>query len=289
MNTALNLGNDAMVAEEIYLYCLAYPECIPIITGLQEREIYGIDETQPVFFLEQDGIVAVIGHASSSEFNEKNLGDLDWIGVRGSRHEQVVEAVMENSPVVPVRFGTLFHSRTTLSRFLNRNSKIVSRILNALQGKAEWSIKGYLNTDAASRKITAENVEIQTGLATLSPSPGVRYLQQKKLDGMVKSEMSAWIEHLIHSIDATLASSSLGMAELRLLEQPAPTQGERMIFHRSFLVCNQNLAVFRAIVGEQAESHSNDGLRLELRGPWPPHNFCPDLVDGDLANPEISS
>jgi hypothetical protein len=289
MNTTFNFASEAPVADEIYLYCLAYPECIPLIAGLPERGIYGIDEMHPVLFLEQNGIVAVIGPATASEFTEKNLGDLDWIGVRGLRHEQVVEAIMENSPVVPVRFGTLFHSRATLSLFLNQNSKIVSRILNALQGKAEWSIKGYLNTDVASRKIAAENVDIQSGLATLSSSPGARYLQQKKLDGMVKSRMNSWIDRLTHDIDTTLATSSLGMAELRLPAPSAPVPGERLIFHRSFLVSNQSLADFRAIVGEQVETHGEDGLRLELRGPWPPHNFCPDLVDGDLAKPEVSS
>lgn len=270
---------------EIYLYCLAFPECIPIIDGMPERGIHGVDETQLISFLKQDGIVAVIGPATSSEFTEKNLGDLNWVGVRALRHEKVVEAIMENSPVMPVRFGTLFLSQSTLSLFLHRHSKTISRILNALQGKAEWSIKGYLEMDSASRKIAAENAEIQTGFANLSSSPGMRYLQQKKLDSIVRSKMSSWIDCLILDVNAAISASTLGMAELRMPVVSVP--GERMIFHRSFLVSNQSLANFRALVDEQTMLHAEEGLRLELQGPWPSHNFCPDLLHGDLATLEM--
>lgn len=277
--------NEEQVAGEVYLYCLTYPECIPIVEGMPERGIYGIAPLYPVSFLKQDGIVAVIGHATSSEFNEENLGHLDWVGVRVSRHEQVVEAVMEVSPVVPVRFGTLFHSQVTLALFLKRHSETISRILGALQGKAEWSVKGYLDHDVASRKVAAESASTQSNLATLSSSPGIRYLQQKKLEGVVKSQINLLIGQLTHDIDDVLAASSLGMVELRLLPASVSAQSERMIFHRSFLISNHNLPDFRAKVDEQMQVFGEDGLRLELRGPWPPHNFCPDLIDGDLTTP----
>lgn len=277
--------NEEQAAGEIYLYCLTYPECIPITQGLRERGIYGIDPRFPVSFLKHDGIVAVIGHATASEFNEENLGNLDWVGGRVSRHEQVVEAVMDVSPVVPVRFGTLFHSQATLALYLKRHSETISRILGALQGKAEWSVKGYLNHEVASRKAAAESASSQSNLAALPSSPGKRYLQQKKLEGLVKSQINLLIGQMTHDIDGVLAASSLGMVELRMLPASASAQSERMIFHRSFLINNQNFPDFRAKVDEQMQVYREDGLRLELRGPWPPHNFCPDLIDGDLTAP----
>ena len=251
--------------------------------GLAARGVHGLDESGPVTFLRHGDVVAVAGPASVDDFHEEHLGSLEWIGSHALRHEQVVEAVMAVSAVVPVRFGTLFRSPATLTEFIARHRQTISRTLTALRGKGEWSIKGYLGLEAAKGKVGLENPAIQSELAHLPASPGARYLQQKRLDKLIEAHLGTWSKHLTEGVCVMLDDAALGSVELRLLPPASPAAGERMIFHRGFLLSHNKLPAFRAAISEQARIHAGDGLRLELCGPWPPHNFCPALADADWS------
>ena len=101
----------------IYLYCLARPECLPAVKGPAEQDLRGVDERYPVGALEEAGVVAVIGDVDSGEFCDQNMQKLPWVAPRAFRHEEVVERIMGASPVLPVKFGTIFRSRTSLKEF----------------------------------------------------------------------------------------------------------------------------------------------------------------------------
>ena len=106
----------------IYLYCLARPECLSVVQGPRiEPDLRGVDERYPVMALEEAGMVAVIGEVDTGEFCDQNLQTLSWVGPRACRHEAVVERIMGASPVLPVKFGTIFRSRTSLKEFLGRH------------------------------------------------------------------------------------------------------------------------------------------------------------------------
>jgi hypothetical protein len=55
-----------------------------------------------------------------------------------------------------------------------------------------------------------------------------------------------------------------------------------MIFNGSFLLTPEALADFREALAQQQEAYQVIGLSLELRGPWPAYNFCPDLSGAAL-------
>ena len=269
-----------------YLYCLAKPECLSLVKSLAEQAgqghgAVGIDEQYPISSLEQDGIVGVIGKVDPNEFHDENLQRLDWIGPRVCRHEAVVEAVMGASPVLPVKFGTIFRSHTALIRLLGRHSQTITSFLEELQDKAEWSVKGYLHDEAARQRVATEDSAIQSRLASLSASPGVRYMQQKQVDTMIEAALREWVGRLVRDIQEALATHAVEQTELKLLSPTVTGRSERMIFNGGFLVAHSALPDFRAALAAQNPIHSSSGLTLELRGPWPPYNFCPILSELD--------
>ncbi|OGA51922.1 MAG: hypothetical protein A3F74_11855 [Betaproteobacteria bacterium RIFCSPLOWO2_12_FULL_62_58] len=265
----------------IYLYCLARPECLSVVKGPAEQDLRGVDERYPLAALEEDGVVAVIGAVDPGEFCDRNLQTLRWVGSRACRHEAVVERIMGASPVLPVKFGTIFRSRTSLKEFLGRHREGISRVLDELRDKAEWSVKGYLNEGEARRIVTAADPAIQSRVAALSPSPGARYLQQKQLDAMIEAALRAWVERVTHDLHEVLALHAVASSELRRHAGAVTGRPERMVFNCSFLVTPAALPDFRAVLSDQLHAHKGTGLTLELRGPWPPYNFCPTLSEGE--------
>ncbi|MBI3938990.1 MAG: GvpL/GvpF family gas vesicle protein [Betaproteobacteria bacterium] len=264
----------------IYLYCLARPECLPLVRGPAEQDLRGVDERYPVGALEEAGVVAVIGDVDSGEFCDQNMQNLPWVAPRACRHEAVVERIMGASPVLPVKFGTIFRSRTRLMEFLGRHREGIVRVLDDLRDKSEWSVKGYLVEEQARRIVTATDLAIQSRLAALSTSPGVRYLQQKQLDAEIGAALRLWVARVTHDLNESLAPHAVASTELRCHTSAVTGRPERMVFNCSFLVTPEALPDFRAAFSDQQHAHESTGLTLELRGPWPPYNFCPTLSEG---------
>jgi hypothetical protein len=59
-----------------------------------------------------------------------------------------------------------------------------------------------------------------------------------------------------------------------------------MVFNCSFLVTQAALPDFRAVLSSFSMQHSAFGVTFELRGPWPPYNFCPNLSEQLTAGSE---
>ena len=187
---------------------------------------------------------------------------------------------MGASPVLPVKFGTIFRSRTSLKEFLGRHQEGIVRVLDDLRDKTEWSAKGYLVEEEARRMVAASDPAIQSRVAALSSSPGVRYLQQKQLDAMIEAALRAWLKQVTHDLHEVLVLHAVASSELRCHTSAVTGRPERMVFNCSFLLTPDTLPDFRWAFSDQQNAHKGTGLTLDLRGPWPPYNFCPTLSEG---------
>ena len=276
-------SHDEALGLGIYLYCLARPECLSVVKAPAEQALRGVDERYPVTALDpqEDGVVAVIGEVDPSEFCDQNLQTLSWVGPRACRHEAVVERIMGASSVLPVKFGTIFRSCTSLKEFLGRHREGIVRVLDELRDKAEWSVKGYLAEEEARPLVAAADPAIQARLAALPPAPGARYLQQKQLDAMIEAALRAWGARVTQDLHEALALHAVASTALRCHAGAVTGRSERMVFNCSFLLTPAALPDFRAVLSDQQHAHQGTGLTLELRGPWPPYNFCPTLSEGD--------
>jgi hypothetical protein len=246
---------------------------------LAEQRGLGVDERHPVVALNDAGMVAVVGDVVVAEFSEENLQTLSWVACRAGRHEAVVASVMKSSPVLPVKFGTIFRSRSSLQQFMARHRETMLQALDGLSDKTEWSIKGYILEQDTRAAIAADDPEIQALHAKLPCSPGARYLQQKQLDGKIDAALEARLAQMTHELGQALASQAIASTALRLHPSAITGRSERMVFNGSFLLSPEKLSEFLSALSVQQSACEAIGLVLELRGPWPPYNFCPDLSE----------
>ena len=132
-------GGDSV----FYLFCVARSDSIRNLDGT------GIDGHSPLFQLDQGGITAVMSAASPSEFcgeaAEARMQDLSWLGWRACRHEEVIERIAAQSPVLPARYGTLFTSKENVEKLLNKHHRAISDFLDGVGGRGEWAVKAMLH------------------------------------------------------------------------------------------------------------------------------------------------
>jgi len=109
----------------IYLFCLTPAEPLPKIAGT------GIDGEHPLFVEVIGEVAAVLAEVHLEDFtgpeSQAKMEDLAWVAPLALRHEEVVLSAMEQSPVLPVRFGTVFSSIEAAAEPLRQRQDVLMK------------------------------------------------------------------------------------------------------------------------------------------------------------------
>jgi hypothetical protein len=267
----------------IYLYCFARSGAVRRITARlsSPKCAAGIDGTSRISALELAGVAAFVSRVPAAEFTgasaEAHLADPAWVVKRACQHERVIEEVMGCSPVLPVRFGTIFSSMRALRTRLADRCAEIAAFLDSVAGKEEWGVKGFVELGRAERALLAKDPALRERCRRLPQSPGARYLQEKRLRAEAAAQAKRWCRAVAREVEGELKSKALDMCPVRLQSTSVSGRDAQMVLHYAVLLARRGVARFRACVERIGSVHAEHGLSLELSGPWPPHNFCPSL------------
>jgi hypothetical protein len=255
--------------EGIYLFCFARRGALPGVAGP------GLDEQSPVFLRAFREVVAVLCRAPLKEFcgpsGEAHLRDLTWVGPRACRHEEVIERAMRRSPVFPARFGTLFSSVERLEGLLEAHYDTVSGFLDSMIDREEWGVKGLLCEAEAERHLLDFPSD-------LPPSPGARYLLERRRRAEADRRLRSWAEAVGASVTEDLQRRAVACRGLRAVPRDVSGRDARVAFNLAFLLLRSAREAFRLRVEQLSAEQAARGMTLELSGPWPPYSFCPSLA-----------
>jgi len=253
-------------ADDAALYVYA----IVAASSRSSLTVAGIED-RPVHWLEHDGFGVAAGVVDPSDWTgeagAEHLKDLSWVGPRAYRHEQVVEAVMEAHPAVyPARFGTLYSAPDRLRQTLDARGDLLRDFLSSVEGAAEWAVKGLLDRERAANRGDAPDDE-----------SGIAYLQRKQAEQAATEVLDEWLDEVAETLFDPLAAQA---DEARVLSVPADAGRDREVaFNWAFLVPGGREEAFRAAVQTQSDRYADEGVTLDLTGPWPPYNFRPSLEE----------
>lgn len=273
-----NLAVCSPTGQALYVFCVARVDFLTTIDG---AGVHGDDRLQLIPFRD---LVAVVSTVSVDDFcgpvAEARLKDLAWVGPRACRHEAVVERVMRSSPIVPARFATLFSSRERLEAWLETHHAAISGTLDRVAGHEEWAVKGRLDKQNAEARLFAAALE--RDCRTLSPSPGARYLEEHRIRARVGQELDSWVKEVCDRVATELLVHAAEFRE-RAIVPEALVADDIGVLNWAFLVARRTVGDFSASVQRTNGELGEQGLVLEVSGPWPPYSFCPPLELGSLA------
>jgi len=260
-----------------YLYCLA-----PSWGGVRGAAV-GVDGQRPVSVHECGGIVAVASEVELEEFcgesAETRLQDLAWLGPRVCRHEAVIEEVMRQAPVMPLRFATLFTSVDSLRQAVLERRDAITGFFTDLGDRQEWAVKGLLNRAAAMVRPCRSAPEDSVPGA----SPGARYFQEKRIQAQWERDFNLRLTDFRWRAAAALGARAGGFRERHVSPTVAAGRDDEIVWNWAFLLPPAALGDFRAHLEGFQRGEAFPGLTLALSGPWPPFSFAPDLTAGAKA------
>jgi hypothetical protein len=158
------------------------------------------------------------------------------------RHEQVVEALMESTTVLPMRFGTVLPDATAVLGVLDRERPTYLELLDRVRGGVEVGVRA-MPTDVPSLDAPAAS--------------GQEYLARR----LERTQRAAAALDAVHAVLAPFARES------RVRHQ----SGGRMLMSAAYLVEAAEVEAFTAEVARVDLAHPE--LALLSTGPWPPYSF----------------
>ena len=182
-----------------------------------------------------DGLAAVCRPASDAEVSPETL----W------RHEDVVEALMADRDLLPVRYGTRLEDEAAVARAVEERRDELAAALDRVRGAVELSVRVVATGPRAS------------GVAAAEASSGADYLR-------LRARAEASHARTAHAVDGPLSALARASVEGR----PRPPE----LFRGAYLVERDAVERFAAEVARLQSL--NTGLSILCTGPWPPYSFA---------------
>jgi len=257
--------------QAVYLYCVTRTD------KLDAPSITGIDADTPVCLEHLENFVAVYNMIPLDTFvgasAEENMKDIDWIGPRAMRHENVIKHMMQEAPVYPARFATLFSSMENLRETLSLKSGLISNSLDQTQDKSEYSLKGFINRKQVLEFLMETEFKDQKKQLD-ALSPGKKYIAQRQFDKNVETGISQWINKTCGTFLDHLTEENPEFSPRDILTEKIEENDLEMVFNFAFLIHDDNKSAFLQDTAQAEETFSPTGLSLIVSGPWAPYSFC---------------
>jgi Gas vesicle synthesis protein GvpL/GvpF len=204
-------------------------------TGLEEVELRAVGKEPPF---------AVVSEHEKlpPQFSEVDL----WT------HERVVEELMEDATVLPMRIDGTVSDQETLQRILDERREEFEALLAGVRGAVELGVRAQLADATESEDVGGDEEEVGG-----RGSPGTAYMLTRALHQRRAEDMTARIHEPLVALSRKSRRASMGL-------RPG-------LFKAAYLVDRDRVDAFRARV-DVLDSELGDG-RIVCTGPWPPYSF----------------
>ena len=195
-------------------------------------------------------------------------------------HERVLETVMRETTLLPVRFGTVTDSVSpvrNIKKLLESRFEEFQKLLEDIEDKVELGLKAFWRDEKAIfEEIVAENADIRRLRNSLSgKSPEATHFDRVRLGEMVK-------EALNRKRAKETAKILLPLRRIAHSVRENEAMGDRMVVNAAFLVNKSKEPEFDQVVGKLDEQLGGR-VALKYIGSAPPYNFINIVVDwGEL-------
>jgi hypothetical protein len=195
-----------------------------------------LPKVAPLRAVASHGLAMVCAPARDEELSPEVL----W------RHEEVVETLMEDRDLLPVRFGTRLDDETAAARALGERHREFAMALDRVRGAVELSLRMVVEPPHDS----ADEPPAQ-------PLTGTEYMREKARFGAAR-------EAALRAVHEPLASRARATTK-------RPTHDPNELLRAAYLVDRGRVNSFVDLVEEL--QRANPAARLLCTGPWPPYSF----------------
>ena len=253
--------------EGMYIYC---------IIGTDEKKSFGPigigEKKDEVYCLCHEGIAVVISRSPVTKYPITRKNTI--------AHQKVLEEVMKNHTVLPVRFCTIAEGKNGLTpegrikrQVLEERHNEFKELLAFMDGKIELGVKAiWTNMDDVFREVVEDNPAIKSLKGKILSKGAIKrtHGERVRLGEMVKNALEEKRERLKNDLLRLLKDLSVD-------SRTNKTFGDNMIVNGAFLVKEATVERFDHCL-DQLDEHYKHTIKYKYVGPVPPCNFVEIVV-----------
>lgn len=227
-----------------------------VVAAVERMEFGGIGiGEKPVHTIGTGTLAFVVSKSDRDEYVADSLNL--------SEHERVLETVMKQTTILPMRFGTVAENEREMMLMLRKHHHAFRRALAKLEGKVEVEIE-VLWRDM--KKVFDEIVEANPKLKRLKSSDA-----PKQRDDVIMAGQMVY--QLLQEKKKKEAEGIVRSLKKHALEfQTDSSTADEIIMRGSFLIDKTRLAEFdRAL--DAVDAKAGALMRFKYFGPMPPYGF----------------
>ncbi|WP_369274412.1 GvpL/GvpF family gas vesicle protein [Streptomyces sp. R11] len=251
-----------------------YAVCRPFRSALQ-AQLTGVAGAPPKQ-LTHHGLIAVVSTVPEADFAEEplraHLEDMDWLTATARAHQTVIDALTAVTTPLPLRLATVFRDDSGVRTMMEAREEDFHRILDRLEGRVEWGVKVYAETEAAQPAEPAE-----TGRPEPAGTSGRDYLRRRRMQTRAREDVwqkaTALAGRLHEKLSAFAEDSRLHAPQSATL---SGASGQNML-NAAYLVPRAVSEEFVELVDR--EKDDAPGIRVELTGPWAAYSFTEEFAE----------
>jgi len=245
-----------------YLYCLirSSEPCQFLSRGMGERG----DIVETINFMD---LGLVVSNTANTEYDESRRNMMT--------HTMVLEEVMQQYSILPIRFGTIAPSvEAAMEQVLKRRYGGLISAFEEVENRVELGLKAFWYDEIVFREIVEENQDIRRlrdGLVGRSAES--TYYERIKLGEMIEAAMTRKRDHDAERILAPLTPLVCKTRANKVIT-------DKMVLNAAFLVDRSNEQEFDKAV-EQLDTEMGKRIMFKYVGPVPPYNFVNIVIHWD--------
>jgi hypothetical protein len=182
-------------------------------------------------------------------------------------HEKVIEEVMKEHTVLPVRFCTIASSTDEIRSLLFQRYREFRNLLSDMDHKVELGVKGlWKDMDIILKEVAEESKEIKKMKRRLKGD-----MEQKNIQA--KIELGKLVEAVLKNKKAEDAERIVDVLRASAFDYKLNTTiGDGMFMNASFLVSKEREKEFDNVMEEISDAYK-ERIWFLYAGPLPPYNF----------------
>lgn len=249
-----------------------YAVCRPFRSALQVQ-LTGVAGAPPKQ-LTHHGLIAVVSTVPEADFAEEplraHLEDMDWLTATARAHQQVIDALTVVTTPLPLRLATVFRDDSGVRTMMEAREEDFRRILDRLEGRVEWGVKVYSETEPT------QGVQ-PTPPAEPASTSGRDYLRRRRTQTRAREDVwqkAAEFSGRLHEKLSRFAEDARLHAPQSATLSGASGQN---VLNAAYLVPRADSEEFVELVDR--EKDDAPGIRVELTGPWAAYSFTDEFAE----------
>ncbi len=264
--------------EHYCLYALTWADCPVNSFGP------GVDPRFAVELVRYGRLAALTSRVGLDQFDlaklQEGTADFPWLSKVAVRHNEIIVAVARHLPVLPMRLGIFFESRSSLIAKLTPYEANAAEFLQHLEDRQEWAVKIYVDESRCLQRPTNSSPTGRRGPGEVRNTWLPKDYRRSAVGRSKPRSDSA-----VLTVEARLQGITDAWHRLRPLPATLTNRPEKMVWNGAFLLSRSNIISFQTACERLRGELAPKGLLVELTGPWPPYHFCPSFEPQDEDSP----